>query len=219
MFNALVPEYDLFNRLSSLGLDVQWRREAVRSFERPGHILDVGTGTGDMARELLSAGHEVMGVDFSDRMVNAARSKLDGAGRARFEVASSDQLPFDNETFDGVTSAFVIRNLHHGGVLTQSLREFQRVLKPGGLMVHLELTRPPSGMLLWGYKTYMSTILPSLGWVVFGKRWPKNYLNKTIENLPAPRTLCQWMRWSGFEQVRHYPLNGGIASLFMGTKC
>jgi demethylmenaquinone methyltransferase/2-methoxy-6-polyprenyl-1,4-benzoquinol methylase len=112
----------------------------------------------------------------------------------------------------------VIRNLHHGGILNPSLKEFYRVLRPGAEMVHLELTQPPKGIMQIGYWAYIKTVLPSIGWAMFGSRWPKNYLKQTIENFPPALTLCQWMRWTGFERVRHYPLSGGIASLFVGAK-
>ncbi len=218
MFNALVPEYDRFNRLSSLGLDVTWRRALADHYASGAHVLDVGTGTGDLAREFLGRGIQVTGVDFSESMVQAARRKMSGNGNARFSVESADRLSFGTDSFDGVVSAFVIRNLHHGGILNPSLKEFYRVLKPGAEMVHLELTQPLKGVMHWGYKAYMTAILPSIGYAMFGSRWPKNYLKQTIENFPAPLTLCQWMRWTGFEKVRHYPLSGGIASLFIGVK-
>jgi demethylmenaquinone methyltransferase/2-methoxy-6-polyprenyl-1,4-benzoquinol methylase len=190
----------------------------ARAFEPGAHVLDVGTGTGDLAKAIASRGATVVGVDFSEQMIRAAQSKMDGNANMRFAVASADRLPFETSTFDGLTSAFVIRNLHHGGVLTPSFKEFHRVLKPGGQMIHLELTQPHNAMMLLGYKAYMKTVLPSIGWAVFGSRWPKNYLNKTIENLPPARTMCQWMRWAGFDRVCHYPLSKGIASLFVGWK-
>lgn len=218
MFSALVPEYDRFNRLSSLGLDVAWRRNVAEHFQPGSHVLDVGTGTGDLAKELNRRSISVVGVDFSEKMVSAAREKLSGRKSAEFVVGSAEKLPFAADTFDGVVSAFVIRNLHHGGVLNTSLKEFYRVLKPGGQIVHLELTQPLKGPMLWGYRAYMKTILPSIGWAMFGSRWPKNYLNQTIQNFPPARTLCQWIRWNGFERTCHYPLTGGIASLFVGIK-
>ncbi|MCG3203546.1 MAG: Ubiquinone/menaquinone biosynthesis C-methyltransferase UbiE [Elusimicrobia bacterium] len=219
MFDALVPEYDRFNRLSSLGLDVLWRREVASMFSKGSYILDVGTGTGDLAKELVSQGMDVVGVDFSSKMLDAAKEKMAGNPHVVFELAKADELQFGPRTFDGITSAFVIRNLHHGNILSQSFREFYRVLKPQSQMIHLELSRPPSGFLSWGHKAYLKFILPLIGRANFGERWPKDYLSTTIEKFPEPKILCQQMRWAGFERVCHYPLNGGIAGLFVGWRC
>ena len=219
MFDALAPGYDQFNRLSSFGLDMRWRREAIRYIKSGSYILDIGTGTGDLAREFIKAGNRVVGIDFSERMVKKAREKYGQDPHVSYMVASSEAIPFEESTFDGVISAFVIRNLYQGGILQSSLRECYRVLKPGGQMVHVELTRPPKGFLLWSHRVYLRTMLPLFGRIVFGSRWPRKYLSSTIEKLPPPMTICHWMKWAGFEEVRHTPLSGGIASLFVGKKC
>jgi demethylmenaquinone methyltransferase/2-methoxy-6-polyprenyl-1,4-benzoquinol methylase len=218
MFDALVPEYDRFNRLSSLGLDVRWRREVAAMFPVQSHVLDVGTGTGDLAQTLLDRGCSVVGVDFSEKMVRAAAQKVAGP-RVSFQVARADELPFEPRSFDGITSAFVVRNLHHGEVMAQSFREFYRVLRPGGQMVHLELTRPPQRLMALGHRAYLRWILPIIGWANFGERWPKDYLERTIEKFPDPRNVGQQMRWAGFEKIGFYPLSGGIAGLFVGHRC
>jgi demethylmenaquinone methyltransferase/2-methoxy-6-polyprenyl-1,4-benzoquinol methylase len=202
-----------------MGLDASWRREAAKLFPNGSNILDVGTGTGVMAQELLSQGHQVTGIDFSEPMIRAARSKIGSSTKARFIIGEASRLPFESKTFDGITSSFVLRNLQKGKVLIPSLREFARVVKPGGLMVHVELTPPPKGTLLWGYEMYMKTVLPSVGWLMFRNRWPRNYLYQSIKEFPLPRTLCQWFRWMGFEKVAHYPLSKGIASIFVGVRC
>ncbi|MFN0118725.1 MAG: ubiquinone/menaquinone biosynthesis methyltransferase [Elusimicrobiota bacterium] len=219
MFDALVPEYDRFNRISSLGLDQAWRRELARMFNSNSSILDVGTGTGDLAKELLSKGCSVVGVDFSEPMIEAAQKKLGSNDQIRFQVASADELPFEPKSFDGITSSFVLRNLNQGGILTPSLREFFRVTKPGGKMVHLELSRPPNNFLAWGHKTYLKTVLPLVGWLNFGERWPKDYLEKTIYSFPEPQQMCQYIRWAGFNQASYHPLIGGIAGLYVGVRC
>lgn len=218
MFDALVPEYDLFNRISSLGLDASWRREAAGRLAPGSNVLDVGTGTGDLAEELVRRQCRVEGIDLSETMVSAARKKL-AIANASFRVASADQLPFDAGVFDGVVSAFVLRNLHKGGVMEAAFREFFRVLKPGGKMVHVELTRPSNRCLSAGHRMYRKTILPLVGKLLFGRRWPGRYLDATIEQFPDTSTLCEWMRWAGFDRVGHTGLHGGIAGIFIGEKC
>ena len=219
MFDALVPGYDRFNALSSMGLDAGWRAHVSRMFSPNAHILDIGTGTGDLAQALAIHGCQVVGVDFSANMIEAAREKLKAHKNISLEVANAENLPFEPRTFDGITSSFVIRNLNHAGIMPASFREFYRVLKPAGRMVHLELTRPKNPVLAWGHKTYLDWVLPLIGRTVFGNRWPKDYLSKTIEEFPTSESVCQAIHWAGFESACHYPLSGGIASLFIGTRC
>ncbi len=219
MFDGLVSGYDRFNALSSMGMDVGWRSKVSRMFSPNGHILDIGTGTGDLARSLADHGCKVIGVDFSPNMIQAAKEKMKGQKNISLQVAHAESLPYEPRTFDGITSAFLIRNLHHGGLLSPSFREFYRVLKPGGRMVHLELTKPENPVLAWGHKTYLEWVLPLIGRGVFGNRWPKDYLSKTIEEFPTPEAVCHTIHWAGFESACHYPLSGGIASLFIGTRC
>ncbi len=219
MFNALVPEYDRFNRLSSLGLDVRWRREVAALFPKDARILDVGTGTGDLAQKFAERGCTVVGADFCDKMIGAAQRKLAGYPNASFVVATADELPFEPRTFDGLTSAFVVRNLFQGEAMAQSFREFYRVLKPGSQMVHLELTRPRIPLLSAGHRAYLRWVLPALGRLSFGERWPNDYLKGSIERFPEPKAVAQQMRWAGFERTSFYPLSGGIAGLFVGWRC
>lgn len=219
MFDALVPGYDRFNRLSSLGRDVAWRREVAALFPKEARVLDVGTGTGELAHDLAERGCNVVGADFSERMIQAARAKLVRCQNVNFVVAPADDLPFEPRSFDGVTSAFVVRNLFQGGTMPQSFREFYRVLKPGAQMVHLELTRPRKGLISAGHRAYLRWVLPLIGRFSFGERWPGSYLEDTIAKFPEPKNVAQQMRWAGFERTSFYPLNGGIAGLFVGFRC
>ena len=218
MFNSLVPEYDRFNRLSSLGLDGSWRREVAALFQSGSRVLDVGTGTGELAQTLSERGCDVVGADFSERMIDAARRKLRDT-KATFVVAGADELPFEPRSFDGITSAFVVRSLYQGGNMAQSFREFYRVLRPNSQMVHLELTRPRKKILSVGHRAYLRWVLPMIGRLSFGERWPKDYLERTIQAFPEPKNVAQQMRWAGFERTSFYPLSGGVAGLFVGWRC
>lgn len=218
MFDQLVPGYDQFNRIGSLGLDGSWRRELTRILKEKKCVLDVGTGTGELAFDLSQCGAQVTGVDFSEPMILRAQRKYKNLTRLKFQVAHADHLPFETHYFDGLSSAFLIRNLHFEGILDASFREFFRVLKPEGCMVHLELTRPSMGFLKWGHDVYLRSILPLVGRLVFGSRWPKRYLRDTIQGFIFPEEICQRMRWAGFSQISHYPLSGEIAGLFVGVK-
>ena len=219
MFDSLVPEYDRFNSVSSMGLDSLWRRKLSRIFQDKSFILDIGTGTGRMAHTLARSGVRVLGVDFSEKMISSAQKKGRRNPLISFGVASANQLPYGDGTFDGVSSAFVLRNLHENGVLDKSFQESFRVLSLGGRMAHLELTRPPARVLAWGHAVYLKTILPFLGRSFFRSRWPKNYLKRTIQKFPEPAAICERMRQAGFNDVDTLPLHGGIASIYTGVKC
>jgi demethylmenaquinone methyltransferase/2-methoxy-6-polyprenyl-1,4-benzoquinol methylase len=219
MFAALVPRYDRFNRLASLGLDAFWRRKTARFFPEEARVLDVGAGTGDLAKALVDERRcRVAGVDPVAAMVEAARLKLRGYPGAQFQIARAEDLPFAAASFDGVASAFVIRNLHHEGVLDASLREFHRVLKPGGVAALLELTRPPGRLWSVGHRVYLKALLPLIGRAAFGRDWPGAYLRETIARFPAAHIIRRSMREAGFQRVRYFPLSRGIAGIFYGVR-
>jgi demethylmenaquinone methyltransferase / 2-methoxy-6-polyprenyl-1,4-benzoquinol methylase len=218
MFNALVPGYDRFNSITSLGLDSLWRKRVAGMFKEGSLVLDIGTGTGQLARAISRERCRVVGVDFSEAMIEMARNKHPDRTLISFQVAQADNLPFTPRVFDGITSAFVIRNLYHAGILGTAFREFYRVLKPGGQIVHLELTRPRNKVMALGHMVYLKTVLPVVGKVMFRSRWPKNYLSETIFKFPEPELICQQIRWAGFERATYYPLFGGVATLFIGAR-
>lgn len=219
MFSALAPRYQRFNRWSSLGLDDRWRLALVKELGDSRRVLDLGTGTGDLAwriaRQLPRS--FVVGADLSfDMMIQSERVVSTQA--PVWVQASGESLPFRGASFDSVVSAFVLRNLFMGGVLAASLREASRVLGTGGRLIFLDLTRPANVLLRWGHRIYGKTALPLIGRLMFGKNWPGTYLSGSIRALPSGESMGKLFLENGFSSFECRPLWGGIVSLFIGKK-
>ncbi len=220
MFGEIAPRYDLLNRLLSGGVDQRWRRLAVRlaTEKAPRRILDVATGTGDVALLLKRARPEaeVVGGDFTPQMLELARAKAERAGvDVRFVEADALALPFADASFDAITVAFGFRNFADYG---RGLAEFQRVLAPGGRAVILEFPPPPKGFLGRAYRFYFWRLLPWIGGVISGKPEAYRYLPSSVERFPEPEQLAEMMRAAGFAEVRWRRLTGGIAAVHVGDK-
>ncbi len=218
MFDRLVPRYDRFNFLSSAGLDHRWRRSLVAMIPPGGSVLDIGTGTGDSALSSLSQAQRVTGIDFSPAMVREAHRKAAGRERVQFCVAGAQELPFRDASFEAVISSFVLRNLFRLGILETSCQEAFRVLKCGGRLVFLELTRPTRTLLKWGHWIYLNTMLPLIGRTLFTNRWPGGYLRRSIEEFPEPDRVIHTLESIGFEEASFRPLSQGIAGIFSASK-
>jgi len=193
MFEGLVARYDLMNRLMTLGRDRRWREEAAAMARPQGAVaLDVGTGTGELALALRRRGAAlVVGIDFSPAMLARARAKA-GQGLA-LALADALHLPFADGTFDRVTCAFVLRNLSD---VAAGLREMARVLRPGGLMVSLELVRPTTA---WGRRAMQAygRLLPLLGGLVAGDAAAYRYLPRSAQGFLAAGELARVMEGAG----------------------
>ncbi len=222
MFSAIAPRYDFLNRLLSAGRDRAWRRDAVAATALPdgGRLLDVCTGTADMALEAARQYPDVqiVGVDFSRPMIalgeaKVARARL--ADRIRLQVAPAEALPFPDESFDAATVAFGLRNLPDR---QRGLREMCRVVRPGGRAVILEFTTPPGRLFRCVYLWYFHQMLPWIGRVVSGHPSAYSYLPASVADFPSPEGLVSWMRDAGFFEVSYRLLTGGIVAIHVGRK-
>ena len=222
MFSAIAPRYDFLNRVLSAGRDRVWRRRAIAATTLPPHgrLLDVCTGTADMALEAARQfpGAEIVGVDFSVPMVELGKEKVVRAGlseRIRLRVAPAEALPLPGSSFDAVTIAFGLRNVPDR---PRALREMHRVLRPGGRAVVLEFTTPPGRLFRRLYLWYFHRVLPRIGRLVSGHATAYTYLPASVTDFPPPEGLSAWMREAGFNEVAYWLLTGGIVGIHVGVK-
>lgn len=218
MFNALAPRYDSFNHWSSLGLDYGWRRATVRSLKLTGNdlVLDVATGTGDLAFATTKTARGAIGCDFAGEMIHRARSKARSGDGTWFHVACAEQLPYPDELFQGVTSAFAMRNVKP--ILEDVLSEAFRVLEPGGRVALLEFSRPRLVPIRWGHGVYTRVLMPWVGRFVAGTAEPFDYLYRSIQEWYSPDEFAQMLRAAGFADVRYRMMSLGTVALHTGTK-
>ena len=216
LFDSIASGYDRFNHLSSLNADRSWRRCAVRRIvdeRRPLQVLDVATGTADLAIAVArraAAGSQVTGVDLSEGMLEVGRRKAAGLPVTLIQ-GDAEALPFADATFDCVSVAFGVRNFEN---LAQGLREMCRVLRPGGRLVILELSYPDNCFLLWCYKLYAFRILPAIGTRLTGNRRAYTYLPDSILRFPKPPEFLPMLREAGFTTARVRSLTFGICRLY-----
>lgn len=219
MFDRIVPRYDLMNRLMTGGRDVAWRRltvrEALRGLDRSqAQVLDIATGTGDLAFALRDAGvAHVTGLDFSAEMLaEAARKEAMGPAQARIRWLEGDamHLPFADQTFDAVTVGFGLRNMPD---YLGALREVARVLRPGGVFVCLETTPLRTPALRAAFDWYFSHVVPLVGGLLSGDRDAYAYLPASAAAFPDAERLGQMMLEAGFTRVRYRTLGAGTVAL------
>ena len=237
-FDAIASRYDLTNRVISFGIDLHWRRVAVRQLEGlrdDAVVLDLACGTCDMALEVLRqrrAGR-VVGADLSRAMLGLARRKLAGrearssrssraGGRSRRAAtpvnlvnAPAEALPFRDQAFDAVTIAFGIRNVPD---FRAGLREMLRVLRPGGRACILEFSTPPSKLWWKMYNFYFFNILPRIGGLITGRQAAYRYLTDSVAQFPDGFEFMAAMRAAGFARVSFLSMNGGIVCVHTGVK-
>jgi demethylmenaquinone methyltransferase/2-methoxy-6-polyprenyl-1,4-benzoquinol methylase len=210
MFDRIAPVYDPMNRVMTVGLDQRWRRVTVREAVRPGdRVLDACCGTGDLGVAARGAGAgSVVGVDFSERMLERARRK---APELEWVPADVLALPFEDGSFDAAVVGFGVRNVED---LEAALRELRRVLRPGGRLGVLEITTP-RGILRPFYRLWFDRIVPLLGRLLPGGD-AYTYLPASVRRFPGPEDLAELLGSCGFAGVRFKLFAGGIVALHVG---
>ncbi len=210
MFDAIAPRYDLVNRIMTFRLDVGWRRNAVSSLRlAPGsRVLDLAAGTGDLCRDLASAGHHPIGADLSWGMLAHARTT------APLVQADALRLPLADGAADGVTCGFALRNFVDLGAFFD---ELGRVVRPGGRVSLLDVAEPQNKVLHWGHGVYFGKVVPKIGGLLSDAS-AYRYLPKSVAYLPAAGAMLDRLSGAGFVEIDRRLLTGGIAQLITATR-
>jgi demethylmenaquinone methyltransferase/2-methoxy-6-polyprenyl-1,4-benzoquinol methylase len=227
MFATIAGRYDLLNHLLSGQMDKRWRRVVATSLgerlqSNEAVVLDVACGTGDLSLELFETiGARVVATDFCRPMLDIAARKVareaETSGQSAIPLVEGDalSLPFQNDSFDGATIAFGLRNLAN---VERGLAELLRVLKPGGSLAILEFSKPVIPGFNFLFQVYFTKLLPFVGGLISGSRSAYQYLPDSVAKFPDQKELVERMQHAGFEQVQYLNLTGGIAALHLGTR-
>jgi demethylmenaquinone methyltransferase/2-methoxy-6-polyprenyl-1,4-benzoquinol methylase len=222
MFDDIAVKYDFLNRFLSAGIDIGWRKKAIRQLQelQPKKILDVATGTADVA--IMASGilkpEKIIGIDISDGMLEIGRQKIakqELNGIIELLNGDSETINFGDATFDAVTVAFGVRNFQH---LEKGLSEIKRVLKPGGKLVVLEFSQPKMPVVKSIYNLYMKVICPNVGKLFSKNRNAYKYLDASIKKFPEGKNFTQILDNLGYLNTYSKPLSLGICSIYCGTK-
>jgi demethylmenaquinone methyltransferase / 2-methoxy-6-polyprenyl-1,4-benzoquinol methylase len=222
MFNRIAGKYDFFNRFLSGGTDIRWRKKALKQFENnpPQHLLDVATGTADMAimAEKMLHPPKITGIDISEKMLEIGREKVKKAGYQNvinLETGDSETINYPPATFDAITAAFGVRNFAN---LEKGLAEMYRVLKPGGKLVILEFCKPKRKGWRKIYNIYMAKVAPKIVTAFSGNREAYHYLDQSVKAFPEREDFVAILKKTGFINTGHKPLSLGICCIYSGIK-
>ena len=221
MFDSISGKYDFLNHFLSMGIDITWRKKAIKMLKKdqPKQILDIATGTGDFAIEALALNPDkVTGVDISEGMLSVGREKMKKKGLSdRIELLSGDseQLQFEDNKFDAVIVSFGVRNFEN---LEKGLSDMHRVLKPGGKTVILEFSKPKMFPFKQLYSFYFKWILPKIGNTISKDQAAYTYLPESVREFPDGKNFLQILDKVGFKETKCKPLTLGISSIYVGIK-
>ena len=222
MFDKIAPSYDRLNHALSLGIDRRWRRTAVDALgiHQPQQILDIATGTGDFALLLAKRikPQHIVGADISEGMMAVGREKVKEEGLQNvisFQYEDCMQLSFPDGSFDAVTSSYGVRNFQN---LDKGLQEMQRVLRPGGHLLIVELTPPPSFPMKQLFWLYAHVVMPLLGRLISHDDSAYTYLPASMEAFPQPELMEGILRKAGFTEVQWRRFTFGISTMYLATK-
>lgn len=221
MFDNISSNYDHLNRVISFGTDVKWRKKVIAlvASAKPKSILDIATGTGDLAIQMAPIkANKIVGLDLSEGMLNVGRKKIEAknlADKIEMIQGDSEALPFENDSFDAITVAFGVRNFEN---LEKGLSEIYRVLQPGGIFVVLETSVPSKTPFKQGYKLYSGTILPLIGKILSKDKEAYSYLSKSAASFPHGENFNNILRKIGFTKVENKPQTFGVATIYTASK-
>lgn len=222
MFDNIAHRYDFLNRFLSLGIDSVWRRKAIKILNtvKPKSVLDIATGTGDVAFEIQKKleTEKLVGLDLSEGMLKYAREKSKKRGledKITFIKGDSENLEFKDNSFEGVIVSFGVRNFEN---INKGLSEIYRVLKPGGKLVILEFSKPKKFPVKNLYNFYFTNILPLWGKLISKDQSAYTYLPESVKAFPEGNEFCRIMEQQGFTKVEQKPLTFGICTIYSGIR-
>jgi demethylmenaquinone methyltransferase/2-methoxy-6-polyprenyl-1,4-benzoquinol methylase len=221
MFDNISEDYDGLNRIISFGIDVKWRKKVINivTETHPKSVLDIATGTGDLAIQLTETkATKIVGLDISSGMLEIGNQKIKKKGlqnKIEMVLGDSENLPFENDTFDAITVAFGIRNFE---TLEKGLKEILRVLKPNGIFVILETSIPVKSPFKQGYYLYTKYVLPLIGKIFSKDKSAYKYLCESASVFPYGQALNNILTKIGFINVKDFPQTFGVATIYTATK-
>ncbi|RLZ12310.1 bifunctional demethylmenaquinone methyltransferase/2-methoxy-6-polyprenyl-1,4-benzoquinol methylase UbiE [Faecalibacter macacae] len=221
MFDNISPKYDLLNRILSGGIDIQWRKDVIKMVQsaKPATILDIATGTGDLAIMMAkNTNAQITGLDLSAGMLEVGRKKVEAEGlnnRVTMIQGDSENLPFEDNSFDCITVSFGVRNFEN---LEKGLSEIRRILKPGGTFIILEFSYPTSFPMKQLYTFYSKNILPAIGKLISKDQSAYTYLPDSVAAFPHGEEMKNILKNVNFTQPIDKKLTFGIASIYKSVK-